>query len=284
MVVDMGEVFWYGWRNKEGQMRSAYGVPVVDSAALLPRVVEELGIRAWGQTQEPMDLDRCRALLSEHGPLGGLSANPANDELRREVERFAPRAEVVFLLRPNGQPFRGFRSVGHNWVSVFATVPDPSPDLSDVVRDKWWNQLVPIIVEWKHGAEVIVIGPPCGTLEGGESPQDRAVREFEEETGFKLARVEQLTPEGLAVSARQTTQMYWPFFGKVQEPVERGKARLDETEDLKLILVRLVAWVDFILSGIARDDNAYATTFLALHKMGLLQVGYHPIRDINDTF
>lgn len=252
-------------------MRTAYGVPVVDSAAELPQVVEKLGIGPWEQTQAPVDVETYRELVLSMP----ISPDRIGERTARldELNRFAPKAEVVFLQRPNGKPFRGFRSVGRNWAMVFTTVPDPDPDLADGEREKWQNRLVPIVVEWKHGAEVINIAPPCGTLEKGASPRDCAIRTFEEETGFKLAEVEPLTPEGLAVSTRQTTQMYLPCFGKVKEPIERGEVKLDRTEDLKLILVRLVAWVDFILSGAARDDNAYATTLLALHKMGLLQIG-----------
>lgn len=249
-------------------MRTAYGVPVVDSAATLPQAVTELGIVPWERSRpEPMDLDRYRAILD--GGVGSLLRMR-----REEIERFAPKIEVLHLVSPDcAKDGVYFRSVGKNWVTVFATVPDPGPGLFDVVKDKWWNQLVPIVAEWKHGAEVIVIGPPCGSLEEGESPRDCAMREFLDETGFELADVEPLVPSGLAVSARQSTQQYLPCFGTVKEPITRGEVKLDKTEHLKLMFVRLVAWVDFVLSGAARDDNAYVTTFLALHKMGLLRVG-----------
>lgn len=263
-------------------MRTAYGVPVVERAEDLPRVVQELGIVPWEQVGETMDLDVyrdqllnqpiLRARTSSREELEGREDDARRQAVRQsELERFAPKGEVLFLVPPGGTEVGTyFRSKGKNWVAVFATVPDPNFETS--AQAEWGNLLVPIVAEWKHGAEVTVIGPVYGMPNKGESLENCARREFEEETGFKLATVEQLTLDGLAVSPRQTTQMYWPFRGTVQEPVERGEARLDETEDLKLILVRLDAWVEFILSGAARDDNAYVTTFLALHKMGLLQV------------
>lgn len=262
-------------------MRMAYGVPVVDSAEELPGVVEELGIRTWVQVEPPVDLETYRTrVVSTPISLAGLEEDSRQrEEQLYELECFAPKIEVVFLRRPNGQPFRGFRSVGRNWATLFATVPDPDPHLVESARNKWWNRLVPIVAESKHGAEKVSIGPPSGVPKRGkdgapdESMADCGRREFEEETGFKLATVEPLAPDGFAVSARQTTQMFWPFFGNVKEPVERGKARLDETEDLRLILVRLNAWVEFVLSGMARDDSANFTTMLALRKMGLLRVG-----------
>lgn len=249
-------------------------------------MVKELEIVPWVQIRDHMDLDRYRFQLENPPIMRGrtfsteeLSGREEGDQQNAtrlaEVQRFAPKSEAMFFETPSGKPFTGFRSVGRNWVTVFATVPDP--DLASGVEVPWWNLLVPIVVEWKHGAEVTVIGPVCGEPKPGESPKDAALREFKEETGFELADVVRLAPEGLAVSARQSTQTYIPLLGTVQEPVTRGEAKLDKTEHLKLVLVRLSAWVDFILSGFARDDNAYATTFLALiNKMRLLQVGSQP--------
>lgn len=255
-------------------MREAYGVPVVDSAKDLPRVVEALGIVPWKRARPlSVDLDEYRETLSEERWLAwnlveGIRKTTSEEiqARRAELAKFAPKAEVLFLVPPGGDKTGiCFRSVGRNWVMVFATMPDP--DLAS-------NFLVPIVAEWKHGAEVTVIGPVCGMLENGESPRDCALREFKEETGFELADAVQLAPEGLAVSPRQSTQQYFPFLGTVKEPITRDEVKLDKTEHLKLLFVRLSAWVDFVLSGVARGDDAYATTFLALHKMGLLRIDY----------
>jgi len=279
-------------------VREAYGVPVVERADDLPRVVAELGIVPWKRVGEPEDLDEYRHQLANPPVIAVRNIWPEEEgaitsakELQRllmvrraELDRFAPRAQALLLIPPGGGKTGAyFRSVGKNWVAVFATVPDPDPDRAPEYREQWFNLLVPIVAEWKHGAEVTVIGPVYGVLEKGESPRDCALREFREETGFELADVMPLTADGLAVSPRQSTQQYFPFLGRVKEPITRGTARLDATEHLKLVFVRLRAWVYFISNGLARDDNAYATTFLALAKMGLLQVGYPPGRGLTRT-
>ncbi len=265
-------------------MREAYGVPVVESAEELPRVVAELGVVPWRHVLEPVDLAMYRQQIEDRPIMRVRTASKEEFDRheveakrlaarRRKLERFAPRAEVLYLMPPGGTETDTYcRSVGRNGVTVFTTVPDR--DLGVEASRYARNLLVPVVAEWKHGAEVTVIGPPCGMLEKDESPRDCALREFREETGFELADAVPLTAEGLAVSARQSTQQYFPFLGRVKVPIARGETHLDSTEHLKLVLVRLPAWVDFILSGVARDDNAYAVTFLALHKMGLLQVGY----------
>ncbi|MBI4098716.1 MAG: NUDIX domain-containing protein [Candidatus Magasanikbacteria bacterium] len=259
-------------------MRTVYnGVPVVTSdPEMLPRVIAGLGIVPWTRSMPlPMDLDEYRVEIMSGQNLSWDSVEhyvqtTRERQMRREeVRRFAPKTEVLFLTPPGGgETGVYFRSVGRNWVSVFATVPDP--DCAPEDRERWQNLLVPIVAEWKHGAEVTVIGPVYGVLEAGESPRDCAFREFREETGFELADVEPLTEAGLAVSPRQSTQQYFPFLGMVKEPVTRGEAHLDKTEHLKLVFVSLWTWFNFLVSGAARDDNAYATTFLAMLKMNVL--------------
>ncbi|MEK7481529.1 MAG: NUDIX domain-containing protein [Patescibacteria group bacterium] len=246
-------------------MRTVFGVPVVEHMDDLAPTVERLGIRPWTKRGSPVDLDVYRFGLADSDPLYVNS-------LREEVRRFAPKSEVLFLRSPGGteaEEGRYFRSVGKNWVAVFAPFMDPSLPLE--TREQPWNFLVPIVAEWKHGVEVTVIGPVYGQMNEGESPRDCALREFREETGFELADVQPLTRDGLAVSPRQSTQQYFPFLGRLQEPIARHDVHLDKTEHLRLVFVTLWAWLNFIVDGRARDDNAYATTFLALSRMNLLR-------------
>lgn len=238
-------------------MREAYGVPVVGSVEEFPAVLEHLGIRPWRQVREPMDLEIYRT--------GELTT-----EVRKEVERFAPRGEAMFLETPDGKPFTGFRSVGKDWACVFALVPDPG-NRNAHIRE--W--LVPVVVEWKHGAGIIAITPPCGVPKKGESLVDCGRREFLEETGFELdGEVKFLMPAPLAVSGRQTTQQYQPCLGSVKEPVAREPSKLDANEYLKLILVPLPVWLKAIEAGLVRESSAISTTYLALRKLGLLQFTY----------
>ena len=237
-------------------MKEAYGVPVVESVEEFVSMPERLGIKPWVQKHPPMGLDAYRAV-----------AHTA--DLLAELNRFAPKGEVMLLEQPDGKPFTGFRSVGRDWASVFALVPDPDYPLQEERR------MMPVVVEWKHGAEIIAITPPCGVPKKGESMEECGRREFTEETGFELdGEVEALTPEPIAVSGRQTTQSYMPFLGYVKEPVVRGPSRLDDTEFLKLIFVPLSVWVQAMEAGLVRECSAISTTYLAMRRLGLISFRY----------
>jgi 8-oxo-dGTP pyrophosphatase MutT (NUDIX family) len=178
--------------------------------------------------------------------------------------RFAPKDEVVFLEQPNGKPFTGFRNVGKNWATVFAVLP---------------GDLIPIVGEFKHGAEVISLVPPSGVLSKAEmeisSVLERMMacgkREFQEETGMKLKRVTPLSSEhGLPVSTRQSTQRCYPLLGEIELPVRPGPSKLDQTEHLKMVLIPLGEWMVLLNSGKVYEDCAVSTTYLALGKLGRL--------------
>ena len=254
-------------------MRTAYnGVPVVESVEELPRVVAELGIVPWTYARpEPMDLGEYRAMLDRNeSPLwSSVQIAPTPEEMRayrEEAGRFAPKAEVLFLVPPGGTKIGTyFRSTGRDWASVFAPVPDPK----DPHVPKY--QLVPVVAEWKHGAEEISIGPPAGVPKKGETMEDCGRREFMEETGFELESMEALaggvtTP----VSGRQTTQGFRAFLGKGKTPVVRGESRLDDSAYLKLMLVPLPVWLEVVAQGLTGESSAIVTTFLALRKLRLL--------------
>jgi hypothetical protein len=227
-----------------------YGFYVVNSDNVF-EVLEGLGVRPWPRVTEPVGLDE---YLKRD-----LSESERNDL------RFAPKTEVVFLRQPDGKPFTGFRNVGKNWSTVFTILP---------------GDLVPIIGEFKHGEEFISLAPPSGVPNKVEMQINDTLermtsvgkREYEEETGMKLAEIVSLDAMGLSVSGRQDKQRYFPFLGKVAEPIEPGASKLDKTEFLKMVLVpvgellKLIEEKNRIL-----EDCLVSATFLALRKLGRLK-------------
>ncbi len=184
-------------------------------------------------------------------------------EAEKSDLRFAPKAEVVFLEQPNGKPYTGFRSLGKNWATVFALLP---------------GNLLPIVIEWKHGVEEITIVPPSGVPNKSdwgnaeneiEAMANCARREFEEETGIKLGRVELLGSyeKGVAASSRQTTQRYFPFMGHDPDVSCIGKSKFDETEYIELVLTPLDEWLKMISQGLVFDQCAHSITHLALEQL-----------------
>lgn len=227
-------------------METKYGFPIVPADCVLDFVANDLGIRPWKQTRAPMPLEEYRKL--------DLTADHFV-----EIERFAPRVEVVFHEDPHGKPFTGFRSVFRDWATTFTLLP---------------GDLVLLTVEFKHGAGVVIV-PPSGVpskAEMGLPPAERmavcARREYEEEVGLKLDQVIPLivTP-GAPVSARQMTQRFWPFLGVLTLPVVQGEKKLDKTEHLRGFLMRLTEWMKFLDSGELHDECAGTLTLLALRRL-----------------
>lgn len=223
-----------------------HGIPIV-SADEINEYLSSQGIRAWPQVRDPVSLEEYRDC-------------DLTKEEREEINRFAPRTEVTFLQDPRGNPFRGFRVTGENWATTFALLP---------------SDLVPIVVEFQHGAEVITLTLPSDIpnkkdMKSLDSMKSCAKREFEEETGIKLASVLSLHKEGIPVYNRKTTYRYLPFLGQVKMPIRRKASKLDASEFLKLILVPLREWLKLIESGQVFEDCAISVTFLALRKLGRL--------------
>ncbi len=228
-----------------------WGFPVVNAENVY-KVLADMGVRPWPHVKPPMDLR-------------DYMESPLTDEQKGEL-RFAPKNEVVFLKQPNGKPYTGFRNVGKNWATVFTLLPD---------------NLVPIVGEFKHGAEVISLVPPSGVPSKTEmdisSVMERmaacGLREFEEEAGIKLVRARPLASEhGLPVSTRQSTQRCYPFLGEFALPIRQGPSKLDKTEHLKMVLIPLGEWMKLIMSGKVYEECAISTTFLALAELDLIQI------------
>jgi len=234
---------------------SVYGFPIA-TADNIYRVAEEHGIRAWEETEPPCLID-------------DYLKRKLTDEERSEL-RFAPKGQVVFLRQPNGKPFRGFRSVGTNWVSVFALMHDPNRRGTLGYAEGY----VPVIVEWKHGAGVIELALPSGVPSKADGDGDEryarcAAREFEEETGLKVAAVRTLTPHGCAASARNSTQRAYAFAAALAEPLEPGPTKLDDSEHLICVAMQLKEWMQLIYTGQVHSHSSMTATFLGLRSFGI---------------
>lgn len=55
------------------------------------------------------------------------------------------------------------------------------------------DRTILLVRQYRHAAEKYLLELPAGTIDKGESPEECAVREVEEEVGFKINKVEKLT-------------------------------------------------------------------------------------------
>lgn len=232
-------------------MEKAFGIPVARATNYLD-VFAALGIVPWEHTEAAMSMTDY--LAGEH-----------TAQERADAEHFGPKSEVVQLRQPNGKPFVGFRSVGKNWSTVFAVVPSDE-----------FGPLIPLVGEWKHGAETISICMPSGVpnkneLAGSDPMGACAKREFEEETGMVLTGVTPLSPEGIPLSGRQSSTRYFPYLGTVATPIIPGPSKLDDTEYLALVLMPANNWLHLMLRGEVYEDCAASATLIAGLRLGLVK-------------
>ena len=224
-------------------METAFGFPIVNAGNVFD-VLTDLGIKRWEKLEAPLPLDQY--LKRDLVP-----------ELRQEVERFAPKIEAMRLRRPwDDGIYTGFRNVDKDWTTTLMLLP---------------GDLVPIVGEYKHGVDEVILVPPAGVPNAGESMRDCAKREAEEESGIPLSRVIPLLDsdtQGLAVSGRRNTQRHHPFLGIPEVPIVPGPSKLDANERLKLVLVPLVEWMKLIRCGRGIEDCAVSVTYLSLALLG----------------
>ncbi len=116
-----------------------------------------------------------------------------------------------------GKSFDFFLMEGLDWVSI---IP--------ITKDKE----VVLVRQYRHGSESFTLETPGGTLEPEDiSPQERAIIELKEETGYSIKRVEHLGTVH-ANPAMQSMRMHF-FVGYDAEVVQEQE--LDPGEDITVI-------------------------------------------------
>ncbi len=231
-------------------MKNICGVPLCRSIPEVYAALEEQGVRRdYWMRLETVGFEEYRG-------------RPLDDEDARNL-RFAPAIEAVILEGKQRERFVGFRSRSRDWATTIATLANPD-DPADF--------LLPIVGEWKHGVEDILLCFASGTLgKSDQSPEDCARREFEEETGFRLARIRALSKGGIPPIGRHSTCRYYPFLGEIAELIARGPARLDRGERLGQALVPLSLWLEICRAGDIVEDSSISTTLLALDRLGRIK-------------
>ena len=104
---------------------------------------------------------------------------------------------------------------------------------------------------------------PAGKLYAGEEPAACAVRELEEETGFKAARLDSLG--WMWSTPGFTDERIWLFIASDLEP---GRQKLDKEEVLEVISLTRSEALSRIERGEIRDAKTLCTLLLAERFLG----------------
>lgn len=120
------------------------------------------------------------------------------------------------------------------------------------------------IWEFKQGANVIANTLPVGLFNADENPEVAIRRELREETGYAAGA---LTALGIVyLSDRNMPVRGYCFLATGCAKV--GEPKLDETEEIEVQEVILLAWIDRVMSGTITHPSSVVTTFRALPRLG----------------
>ena len=117
-----------------------------------------------------------------------------------------------------------------------------------------------MVRQYRHGVELITTEFPAGLSEPGEDPLHAAVRELEEETGYRAGR---MTPLG-RVSPNPAFMNNWCSTFLAEDLAPTGGLSLDETEELDVLEIPVSAVRDRI--GTGELINALTMVALMLYE------------------
>ena len=119
------------------------------------------------------------------------------------------------------------------------------------------ENLIVFVRQYRYPIGVDLLEIPAGTCDDGESPEDCARRELEEETGFKCGELEKIL-ECYVAPGYSTEKLHFYLARKLT----RTKQNPDEDESLSIEVIPLPSALDKIRDGKICD----AKTICALHR------------------
>jgi ADP-ribose pyrophosphatase len=124
------------------------------------------------------------------------------------------------------------------------------------------NETVILIKQFRHAAGGFIYEIPAGKLHPGEDPRDCAVRELEEEIGYRAGNLTLLS--SIFTAPGFTDEVIHIYRGT---ELSRGRQNLDRDEVLEIVEVSLEQAIEMMRAGEIRD----AKTMVGLQSVFILR-------------
>ena len=146
-------------------------------------------------------------------------------------------------------------------VRVVQETPDGTPHTREIVRHPGAVAILPVlddgrivlIENYRVSSRQTLVELPAGTLEPGEDPQQAAVRELAEETGYRAGRIQPLTV--FYTSPGILDELMHLYLATAVVP---GATSLDPGEDIRPLVVTLGEALEMVRDGRIRDGKSLA--------------------------
>ena len=141
-----------------------------------------------------------------------------------------------------------------DWVAVIPVTPD--------------NQVI-MVRQYRHGTAELSLEPPGGLIKEGQTPEESARDELEEETGYQASAFELLG--WMYPMPALFTNRFYVFLARNASPT--GRINPDETEEIEMVVVPVDRVKDYIRSGKISSSVMVAALHLFLDR---LETGEEP--------
>ena len=155
---------------------------------------------------------------------------------------------------------------------VTVELPNGKLATRDVVRNRGAAAIVPVtsdgciilVEQFRKPNERVFIEIPAGKLDEGEAPENCAIRELEEETGYRAESLKKiLTLNPTPAFADELLHIY------IATGLTKGEAKPDEDEFISAKSYPAKEVLDMIEKGIITDSKSVAGILLAARMLKL---------------
>ena len=123
-----------------------------------------------------------------------------------------------------------------------------------------------LVRQYKHGIAQELLELPAGAIDPGESPQDAASRELEEETGYAAQDMQHI--RSFIVDPTNADTVAHLFFAPAV--TQTGRQHLDPTENIRVETADLERLHTMLVDGTIDSMPHVAAIYLMLDRLGRL--------------